>query len=70
MWYEKEHRPRRDSVFEKHSREKWIDLGAKTFLQRAHEKVEEILKTHKPEPLPKEIEEKIAEIRKKYKIEG
>ncbi len=68
-WYEKEQRPRKDFVFEKHSREKWMELGAKTFLQRAHERAEEILKTHKPEPLPKELEAKIAEIRKKYKIE-
>jgi trimethylamine--corrinoid protein Co-methyltransferase len=67
-WYEKEHRPRKDFVFEKHSREKWMELGGKTFIQRANERVKEILRTHKPEPLPKEIETKIAEIRKKYKI--
>ena len=68
-WYEKEQRPRRDFVFEKHSREKWMELGGKTFVQRAHERVQEILRTHKPEPLPKEIEEKIMEVRKKYSIE-
>lgn len=67
-WYEKEQRPRKDFVFEKHSREKWMELGGKTFIQRANERVKEILRTHKPEPLPKEIEAKIAEIRKKYKI--
>jgi trimethylamine--corrinoid protein Co-methyltransferase len=67
-WYEKEHRPRKDFVFEKHSREKWMELGGKTFIQRANERVKEILRTHKPESLPKEIEAKIAEIRKKYKI--
>jgi len=67
-WYEKEQRPRKDFVFEKHSREKWMELGAKTFVQRAHERVQEILHTHKPEPLPREIEAKILEIRKKYKI--
>ena len=68
-WYEKEQQPRRDYVFEKHSREKWMELGSKSFVQRAHERVEEILKTQKPEPLPIEIEGKIAEIRKKYRIE-
>jgi len=68
-WYEKEQRPRRDYVFEKHSREKWMELGGKTFIQRAHDRVQEILRTHKPEPLPKEIEEKIMEISKKYRIE-
>lgn len=67
-WHEKEQRPRKDFVFEKHSREKWMELGGKTFIQRANERVKEILRTHKPEPLPKEIEAKIAEIRKKYKI--
>ena len=67
-WYEKEQQPRKDFVFEKHSREKWMELGGKTFIQRANERVKEILRTHKPEPLPKEIEAKIAEIRKKYKI--
>jgi trimethylamine:corrinoid methyltransferase-like protein len=45
-----------------------MELGGKTFVQRAHERVEEILKTHKPEPLSKEIEAKIVEIRRKYKI--
>jgi trimethylamine--corrinoid protein Co-methyltransferase len=67
-WYEREQRPRKDFVFEKHSREKWMELGGKTFVQRAHERVEEILKTHKPEPLSKEIEAKIAWIRREYKI--
>jgi trimethylamine--corrinoid protein Co-methyltransferase len=69
-WYEKEHRPRKDAVFEKHSREKWIELGSKSFVQRANERIKEILKMHKPEPLPKEIEVKIGKIRKKYKIRG
>ncbi len=55
-------------MFEKHSREKWMELGGKTFIQRANERVKEILRTHKPESLPKEIEAKIVEIRKKYKI--
>ena len=67
-YYEKEHRPRKDSVFEKHRREKWMDLGSKSFIQRAHERVQEILKTHKPEPISKELEAKIAEIHTKYKI--
>jgi len=69
-WYEKEQRPRRDSVFEKHSREKWMELGSKSFVRRAHERVKEILKSHKPDPLLKDIETKITNIRKKYKIEG
>jgi trimethylamine--corrinoid protein Co-methyltransferase len=67
-WYAKEHRPRKDGIFEKHRREKWMELGSKSFTQRAHEKVEEILSTHKPEPLPREVEQKIAELQKKYQI--
>jgi len=69
-WYETEHRPRKDSVIEKHTKAEWIKRGSKSFLQRAHERVEEILRTHKPEPLPKETEVKIAEIRKKYKLDA
>jgi trimethylamine--corrinoid protein Co-methyltransferase len=53
-------------VIEKHRREEWEKLGSKSFLERAHERVEEILKTHRPEPLPREIEAKITEVRKKY----
>jgi trimethylamine--corrinoid protein Co-methyltransferase len=69
-WYEKEHRPRKDAVFEKHSREKWIELRSKSFVQRANERIKEILKTHKPEPLSKELEAEISKIRKKYRIRG
>jgi len=67
-WYVKEHLPRRDNIIDKYNREKWIENGSKSFVQRAHEKVEEILKKHKPEPLPEEIESKIKEIHKKYNI--
>jgi trimethylamine--corrinoid protein Co-methyltransferase len=67
-WYVKEHRPRRDAVIDKYSREKWTAKGSKSFVERAHEKVEEILKNHKPEPLPADIEKKIWEIHEKYNI--
>jgi len=67
-WYEREHRPRKDSVIDKHRRERWMELGSKSFIQRANERVQEILRSHKPEPLPKELETKIAEIHKKYQI--
>jgi trimethylamine--corrinoid protein Co-methyltransferase len=69
-WYEIEHRPRRDSLIEKHSKAEWERHGSTSYLQRAHERVEEILKTHKPEPLSKEVETRIAEIRRKYKLEA
>jgi len=68
QWFTKEWVPRRDAVIDKYRREKWIEAGSKTFLQRANEKVEEILSNYKPEPLPKELEGKIEEIYKKYNI--
>ena len=67
-WYTKEHLPRRDALIDKYSREKWIEKGSKSFVQRANEKVEEILKSHAPEPIPQEIEKKIREIHQKYRI--
>jgi len=67
-WFTKEWVPRRDAVIDKYRREKWIEAGSKSFLQRANEKVEEILASHKPEPLHKDIEGKIEEIYKKYNI--
>jgi trimethylamine--corrinoid protein Co-methyltransferase len=69
-WYEREHRPRRDSVVEKHTRQRWMQLGSKSFIDRAHERVEDILRSHRPEPLSRDIELKIEEIQKKYGIEG
>jgi trimethylamine--corrinoid protein Co-methyltransferase len=67
-WYVREHRPRRDAVIDKYRREKWIENGSKSFVERAHEKILEILKNHKPEPLSKEIESTINVIHKKYNI--
>jgi trimethylamine--corrinoid protein Co-methyltransferase len=67
-WYVREHVPRRDGIIDKYNREKWIEGGSKSFVQRAHEKVEEILKSHEPEPLTREIESAIDEIHKKYNI--
>lgn len=67
-WYVKEHRPRKDAVIDKYSREKWAAKGSKSFIERAHEAVEEILKNHRPDPLPEEIEKKIKEIHEKYDI--
>jgi trimethylamine--corrinoid protein Co-methyltransferase len=41
---------------------KWVIEGQKTLAQRASEKVEGILASHKPEPLPKDIQIKIHKI--------
>jgi trimethylamine--corrinoid protein Co-methyltransferase len=67
-WYVQEHRPRRDAVIDKYSREKWADKGSKSFVARAREMVDDILKKHGPEPLPAEIERKIKAIHEKYDI--
>jgi len=58
-----------------HSRESWVPMitdarpyatwkeaGAKTVVDRAREKVKEILKTHKPEPLDTNVREKLTTI--------
>jgi len=40
----------------------WKEAGAKSVVERAREKVKEILKTHKPEPLDTNVREKLAEV--------
>lgn len=67
-WYAKEHVPRKDNIIDKYRREKWMAGGSKSFLQRAHEKSEEILEKHQPIPLPKEIEKRIEKIHEKFRI--
>lgn len=44
--------------------EKWLSLGAKNVVKRAIEIGKEIIKTHKPPKLPKELDEKLEEILK------
>jgi trimethylamine:corrinoid methyltransferase-like protein len=67
-WYEREHVPRRDGIIDKYSREKWIENGSKSFVDRAHEMVEKILQDHVPEPLTKDIDSVIQKIHEKYRI--
>lgn len=67
-WYNKEQIPRRDNLIDKHRREKWLENGSKDFVQRANEKVDDILKNHEPEPLPKDIKDQIKKIHEKYDI--
>jgi len=69
-WYVKETVPRRDALIDKYRREKWLELGSKSFVQRAHEKAEEILSNHKVPQLSSDIESKIKEIYKKYNIKA
>jgi trimethylamine--corrinoid protein Co-methyltransferase len=49
------------------SRPDWEARGSKDMVQRAHEKIKEILDTHEVEPLDKDTEEKMKQIVKKAK---
>jgi len=49
-------------ITDRSSRSEWERKGAKDIVQRAREKVKEILATHKVEPLEKDIEQKMMEI--------
>jgi trimethylamine--corrinoid protein Co-methyltransferase len=50
-WYPK--------LFDRRNFEEWQRGGSKSMRQRAREKALKILETHKPEPLPKDVQEKI-----------
>jgi len=67
-WFAKEQVPRKDNIIDKYRREKWIEMGSKSFVKRANEKVNEVLQGYTPEPLPKEIERVIEKIYVKYGI--
>jgi trimethylamine--corrinoid protein Co-methyltransferase len=45
----------------------WVKKGAKDPIERALEKVDEILKTHKPVPLDKRVSERLGTIVKQFK---
>ena len=47
--------------------EMWVKKGAKDPMERALEKVDEILKTHKPVPLDKKVSDKLGTIVKQFK---
>jgi trimethylamine--corrinoid protein Co-methyltransferase len=49
------------TVFDRRKYEDWARRGRKDAVQRAHERVEEILKTHWPEPLDPDIRKRIEE---------
>jgi len=61
-------------IFDKSSYKEWIDGGKKTVIDKAKQRYEEILSTHKPLPLTdeqdKEIEKILKEAEKFYKKKG
>ncbi len=49
-------------LFDRATYEVWQERGGKTLLERATEKVEQILAEHEPDPLPKDVRERLREI--------
>jgi len=47
----------------------WEKTGSKDIVKVAKEKVKEILATHKPEPIPKDVQKEISRILKRYEKE-
>ena len=56
-------------LFDRYSEAVWLKRGAKELREVAREKVKEILKEHWPEPLPKDVREKLSELVKKAEKE-
>ena len=49
-------------LFERKVYENWISEGSKTLFDKANEKVIDILDNYEPEPLPKDVQQKIKDI--------
>jgi trimethylamine--corrinoid protein Co-methyltransferase len=49
-------------LFDRTNFENWSAAGGKTLRQRARERVEEILASHQPEPLPSDIQQRIDQV--------
>jgi trimethylamine--corrinoid protein Co-methyltransferase len=64
-WYLKEHVP--PVLFDKEVWQKWDEMGRKDIVDRAHEKVVEILDTHHVEPLPRHVLDEIHAYQKNYR---
>lgn len=50
------------NLFERKLYEKWEQEGRKTLTQRANERVIDILESHQPEPLAKDVQNRIKKI--------
>jgi len=67
-WFTPEQLPRKDNIIDKYRREKWQEMGSKSFVKRASEKASTILESYKPEPVSKDIENAMKKIHEKYNI--
>jgi trimethylamine:corrinoid methyltransferase-like protein len=61
----KEHVP--PELFDKEVWQKWEEIGRRDIVDRAHEKVVEILDTHEVEPLPKSTLDEIHNYQRAYR---
>lgn len=49
-------------LIDRRMRDAWMELGGKDFTERAYEKALDILKNHKPDPLPNGVPERLRAI--------
>jgi len=56
-------------ISDRRTYDSWKKAGAKGTLEVAREKAKEILATHKPEPIPKDVQKEISQIVKRYEKE-
>lgn len=56
------------ALFERATYESWLKKGSKTLVERAAERIEQILAEHKPEPLSLEVKENLQKIVSEAKI--
>jgi len=50
------------TVIDRRVREDWVDLGSKSIIQSANEKAAELIRSHKPEPLPEDMAKELKRI--------
>lgn len=50
------------TVIDRRVREDWADLGSKSIIQSANEKAAELIRTHKPDPLPEDMAKELKRI--------
>jgi len=50
------------TVIDRRVREDWVDLGSKSIIQSANEKAAELIRSHKPDPLPEDMAKELKRI--------
>jgi len=50
------------TVIDRRVREDWVDLGSKSIIQSANEKAAELIRSHKPDPLPQDMAKELKRI--------